>query len=755
MSSEHKAELFNAIHTGDPASAVSLLEQGVSANSRNESGISALQLAVASGMDTIVAQLLVHGATICNDYADEPSPFASEIMSLERLHNIRQIVRRAPLPGYIGSHPLDEQYAGSIETLRSEGIVRLQQLIDEESRAVLHRQFSEFVEYLDRKMSAGEGLKKFYDEEVHYWPAEKAYVTNNAFRFCPSLIDVALSPALLGLAEAYYQKPVFIRRAMAMRYLPWQGTAGDMFDWHHDVEDKQFKVMLLLTDVSDDDQYMSYISGSHLTLRPLRQFQSNRLELIDESGERVFKATGTAGDGFLFDTNGIHRANRNSEGAVRDVLILEYACEASDIAGGSIPGELLDKCRTDKTHPLHHMSLETPMWTISRWRSSFTWHDTLPFPGTWLSSEYTFKTDPDSLSEDVGDSVRYPLKLIYIVHADGLDETWLDRLRVSIDSANQQQGEQHFKIFIADYSTESIMHCVEEFLFDERQYFHQPVHGVFNRAWCINHAARRFLTSSDKYFLVSDIDIIFPTDFAEKCVSKYLSSGRDICLTAPAYYLEESGSKSVRSYADPFMGKMPIWRIFPGGCCLYSQDLFNRLGGFDEAYEGWGSEDEDLYERASAASNVIVDRSMRFLHIDHPRREDTEKPFVDENIEHFARKRDGLIGWCNWQRWGEDFMPPITDNRSGKMIYRYRRPRWTRFGLPVVEGDRYTIISPDAAFELNASAAAVYQLCTGQFSVGGIIDTLVAATGYDQAELSRDIMATIDHLAANGVIKLD
>jgi len=119
------------------------------------------------------------------------------------------------------------------------------------------------------------------------------------------------------------------------------------FKWHHDMDDKRFKVMMLLTDVGEKDQYMTYALRSHTMLHPYERFLKNNLEVeyvqpyvgtLD-----IFKATGKAGDIFIFDSNGMHSGNR-CKGKTRDVFIVEYTADNNNIWGGPVYEEIVEQC---------------------------------------------------------------------------------------------------------------------------------------------------------------------------------------------------------------------------------------------------------------------------------------------------------------------------------------------------------------------------------------------------------------------------
>src|SRR5439155_16491644 len=112
---------------------------------------------------------------------------------------------------------------------------------------------------------------------------------------------------LLDVAHRYLGKTPWIKRGVAMRYLASSSADHAMFGWHHDLEDMRLKVMVLITDVSERDQTMSYVLGSHKLFHPLVMFLKNHCSLDycrKHLGElEIYDTIGTAGDVLLFDSN--------------------------------------------------------------------------------------------------------------------------------------------------------------------------------------------------------------------------------------------------------------------------------------------------------------------------------------------------------------------------------------------------------------------------------------------------------------------
>jgi hypothetical protein len=248
--------------------------------------------------------------------------------------------------------------------------------------------FSRFVSALNARIIRQEGLFERYDDEEHYWPRDRAYVSNNAFKYSSALVRFCAQPDLLDVIQDCLGRPPVITRGVAMRYLPDTAKDRDMFGWHHDMEDRRLKLQILLTDVGPEDQHMSYVCGSHQLYHPYEMFLDNRCSLDycqDKLGDvEVFKALGRAGKAFLFDSNGAHRGNRRPGEAVRDVFFMEYSRDRSDIWGGDIPPGALDGMDFPHGNPFRHFIDAEKKWERSVTRQWPTWAENLPDVSSWL-----------------------------------------------------------------------------------------------------------------------------------------------------------------------------------------------------------------------------------------------------------------------------------------------------------------------------------------------------------------------------------
>ncbi len=381
-------DIVMAARRGETGRIAELLDRGAPIDARNARGQTALHVAARCSRLESAAYLLVRGASHRLEDDRGRRPLDRSNADPETLHGIRQIYRRTPL---VEDDRLALEFGPATEPwlaqLRREGIVRIPGLVPEGELAAMRNDFEGFIRVLDRERELGRADKRSYDEEEHWWPEDRAFITNNAFKHAPSLARFCCDPRLTAVAQSYYGRHAFITRGVAMRYLPLEERHKDMFGWHHDLEDRRLKALVLLTDLPATGQVMSYVKGSHALRHPYRMFFRNEVALADCERAlgtiEIFETTGRAGDVFFFDSNGIHRANRRPDAPVRDTFFVEYGIDTSNIWGGDPPRELVEGLATPENAPFAELLAAGRKWERNLTRKLPTWVENLHEIDAW------------------------------------------------------------------------------------------------------------------------------------------------------------------------------------------------------------------------------------------------------------------------------------------------------------------------------------------------------------------------------------
>jgi hypothetical protein len=150
--------------------------------------------------------------------------------------------------------------------------------------------------------------------------------------------------------------------------------------------------------------------------------------------------------------------------------------------------------------------------------------------------------------------------------------------------------------------------------------------GHFNKSWAVNVGVRQSAADAG-HICVLDADVLVDDRFLERNLARvdrpdlaaFLPYRSMFCLDEP------SSDAAIRSRCADGAPDVPLDAIRalvlrePPGACLWTKaETFHRIGGFDERYQGWGGEDDDVVARLSRAG-----RLARFddplLHLSHPR----------------------------------------------------------------------------------------------------------------------------------------
>ncbi|MFH9402316.1 glycosyltransferase [Streptomyces sp. NPDC017638] len=174
------------------------------------------------------------------------------------------------------------------------------------------------------------------------------------------------------------------------------------------------------------------------------------------------------------------------------------------------------------------------------------------------------------------------------------------------------------------------------------RYVLAPKDGLFNKAWTVNvgvvEATRPLPAGRAVQVCVLDADILVDRHFVARNTARLADGGHGAHLPF-RWSLSLDGPSTARAIGlrtEAGAADVPgsvlrglLLREPPGGCVWVRSDVFHAVGGFDERYEGWGGEDDDVVARLAAAAPLRrYDDAL--LHLDHPRPEmtrDDGRPF--------------------------------------------------------------------------------------------------------------------------------
>ena len=382
-----ETSLLASARIGDVAAVEQLLQAGADPSLQDSSGRTALHYAVASRDAQMAACLLTYGADHRITDNDGVPALDAQYVPIEFLHHVRQRHRRFYSRGCNGdATDVVHKYAKELDRA---GLVKVSGVMTDDTLAQMQSDFRRFIMELKVRVSRGGGTYSHYDEELHWRVDDQAFLTNNAFKYSATLARLCCHPTISGIANLYLGQPAYIQRGVGMRYFPAEGIDREMYAWHHDIEEQRVKMMILLTDVGENDQYMSYIAGSQKLYHPYAMFHDNVCTpdyCREHLGElEILKTIGQAGDVFLFDSNGAHRGNRFGNAAVRDAFFIEYTVDRCGTWGGDIKSKWFEGIDFNgRPNPFERMLTATKKWDQPMTRKETDWVINLPHLETWV-----------------------------------------------------------------------------------------------------------------------------------------------------------------------------------------------------------------------------------------------------------------------------------------------------------------------------------------------------------------------------------
>jgi N-terminal domain of galactosyltransferase len=214
------------------------------------------------------------------------------------------------------------------------------------------------------------------------------------------------------------------------------------------------------------------------------------------------------------------------------------------------------------------------------------------------------------------------------------------------------------------------------------RHLHGYKDGLFNKSWAVNLGLRDGgepgAPDTPQLTCVLDADVLVERSFLTVNISRFDRGGHDAHL-AYRDMLSLDGPSSDHAIrarldsgaAEPDLTALRglLLRETPGACLWARTEALHRIGGFDERFEGWGGEDDDVSGRlARACAMVRFDDPL--LHLHHPRPQMVGADGQSFN-GHLADSHPGVEAWTGGDGFGdpgrfapEGFRPGAESSRS-------------------------------------------------------------------------------------------
>ncbi len=122
----------------------------------------------------------------------------------------------------------------------------------------------------------------------------------------------------------------------------------------------------------------------------------------------------------------------------------------------------------------------------------------------------------------------------------------------------------------------------------------------FNKAWCMNVAARK---ASTDHLLFLDADTLFYIDYLQSVFLFLESLDRELYQNIAIAW---DNMAALPGRDNPDVRYIKPWRTRALGGCWYAYRpfFFEKFGGMNEDYWGYGGEDNEAYERSLVAMKI-------------------------------------------------------------------------------------------------------------------------------------------------------
>ncbi|MEZ4856623.1 MAG: glycosyltransferase [Gelidibacter sp.] len=255
----------------------------------------------------------------------------------------------------------------------------------------------------------------------------------------------------------------------------------------------------------------------------------------------------------------------------------------------------------------------------------------------------------------------------------------VSRIRSSMHSL-QQQSNTNFKVLFIDYGSDAdYANAVKKVLsqFDFATYIYIGHTGLlWNKSKALNYGITQALT---QYVVIADVDVLFTADFIETL--SRLATANTYSLFKIGYLSEQVTKQQQKTLNLKAVQTTHIGDTF--GIGLYPKALLETVGGLDEFFHFYGSEDEDLNARIEQSGAKLNKCNEVLLyhqwHPRYPQKKDnklTQEPRLTNvlrlNQRHFLQNSNRAIVFSNHKKGGryyknEDLLRLKTTNTTIKI----------------------------------------------------------------------------------------
>jgi hypothetical protein len=275
--------------------------------------------------------------------------------------------------------------------------------------------------------------------------------------------------------------------------------------------------------------------------------------------------------------------------ALLGVLVKDLPRYLPALLGGNA-GYLALRNRAERLEPAPDGSGYRCDW---QWTSDLHAPKVLPFLGRWLMKQALADHPIRRLQQP--EVVSIQPQVSFIIGHRGMSR--LPHLLATLESIAGQQ-DVPVECIVVEQETESqLAGQLPAWV----RHIHTPPPTAdmpYCRSWAFNIGVRQ---ARGAVLVLHDNDMLVPADYAAQ-ILKRVNHGYEVAnLKRFIFYLNEKHTQAVFSGLSSLMDEAPetiVQNLEAGGSVAITREAFERIGGMDESFIGWGGEDNEFWERA-------------------------------------------------------------------------------------------------------------------------------------------------------------
>ena len=180
---------------------------------------------------------------------------------------------------------------------------------------------------------------------------------------------------------------------------------------------------------------------------------------------------------------------------------------------------------------------------------------------------------------------------------------------------------------------ESVRRTLESF--PRVRYINKSIEGpTFNKSKLINHSVNEL---QFKYIWIYDVDVFLDTEFVIRSMPENVDVVRPY---EKIIMLNEAESEKLKRTDLIYLDKRTYdgYNSFGKFSLILNRDIFEKVGGYDETFQGWGFQDLDLTQRIPKGCYKGYMTNTGF-HMWHPR---PSTEFYETNKNSFTKRHSRI-----------------------------------------------------------------------------------------------------------------